>query len=747
LRSENDLSRVSEWLKHASAIAVSFMHEFIIFTIAGLATAGIFAITAAGLTLTYATTGIFNWSHGAIGMMAAFAYWQMRVGWGWPAMVSFVVCLFVLAPGLGIVLEAGVMRRLEGTSEATKLVVTLALALSMVGIAQWIWNPLTYRALPPLFAGETLVIGPIRISYNDLTILIIALAVAIGLRLVLYKTRLGVTMRASVDDRTLTTLNGASSVKSARSAWIIGCVLAALAGILVAPTLTLSASALTLLIVDAYAASVIGRLKSIPMTFVGSIILGLSVSYSVAYLPQNPYIQGFEGAVPAVILFVALLLLPQSRLRGHRALRSRELAQMPTWRGTVVFIVCLITAATMLATVVSQSDLYSLNRVWGLAIIGLSLVPVVGFAGRLSLCQMTFAGIGAVVFGHLGANGDPLALLAAAAVCAAVGVVVALPALRLSGIYFALSTAAFAVAMDAWVFPLPAFSLLGRQFAPFGEGSLSFPPFRVGGIVLSNEEVKFVVGSAAFALLGAVVVLLRRSKFGHRLLAFKDSPAACATLGMNARASTLAVFALSAGIAGIGGALYGQALGSAAPDVYEFFAGLSVLLVMVVVGINSWGAGAVCGIFLGGPTLANFFPSLTQLSSVLVGGSGVSVGTTPNGLIPSGLRPLWTSVVRRRPLLLGILVGVVGVWGLRLGGILDNWEMTVILGLTIAGASSIPYTIDYKRGSAPSAFGLPARIPPTDAEGGSAASLPPLPDLAQLSRTMSPPIGAKSHGA
>jgi hypothetical protein len=95
-------------------------------------------------------------------------------------------------------------------------------------------------------------------------------------------------MRASVDDRTLTSLNGSSATTNARNAWIIGSMLAALAGILIAPTLTPSAPALTLLIVNAYAASVIGRLRSIPMTFVGAIILGLSIAYSVAYLPQNP---------------------------------------------------------------------------------------------------------------------------------------------------------------------------------------------------------------------------------------------------------------------------------------------------------------------------------------------------------------------------------------------------------------------------------------------------------------------------
>ena len=76
---------------------------------------------------------------------------------------------------------------------------------------------------------------------------------------------------------------------------------------------------------------------------------------------------------------------------------------------------------------------------------------------------MTFAGIGAVVVGHLGAGGNPLALLAVLGVCAVVGVLVALPSLRLSGIYFALSTAAFATAMDAWVFPLPAFNLFGHN--------------------------------------------------------------------------------------------------------------------------------------------------------------------------------------------------------------------------------------------------------------------------------------------
>lgn len=684
------------------------MQEFLVFTISGLATGGIYAITAGGLTLTYATTGIFNWAHGAIGMFAAFAYWQMSVGWGWPAPLAALACLLVLAPLLGIGMEAGVMRRLEGTSEASKLVVTLAMALSLMGIAQWIWNPTTYRALPPLFVGDTLVVGPVRVSYNDLVVLVVALVVAVGLRLFMYRTRIGVTMRAAVDNRSLVALNGASNITSARVAWVIGCVLAALAGILVAPTLTLSSTALTLLIVNAYAASVVGRLRSIPMTFVGALVLGLAVSYSVAYLPENAYVQGFSGAIPAVVLLVALFALPHSRLRGHRALRSRERAISPTWRGTAIFGVGVVVVATMLSTVVSTSDLFSLDKIWGLAIVGLSLIPVVGFAGRLSLCQLTLAGIGAVVVGHIG-SGDPLAFLAAAAVCALAGMLIALPALRLSGIYFALATAAFAIAMDNWVFPLPAFGVFGHSFAPFGTGSLVFAPLRLFGISLRGEKALFIAGSVIFVVLSVVVVAVRRSEFGHRLLASKDSPAACATLGMNVKATTLAVFALSGAIAGIGGGLYGVGLGSAAPDVFQFFNGLSVLLVMVVVGISSVGAGAAAGIFLGGPTLANFFPTLTQLNSVLVGAAGTSVGTTPNGAIPSGLRPLWLSVLRRRILLVAILAVVLLAWGMRLAGALDNWALSGVDLFVLLVVPAFVYAIDYRAGNAPSAFGLPER--------------------------------------
>ena len=293
----------------------------------------------------------------------------------------------------------------------------------------------------------------------------------------------------------------------------------------------------------------------------------------------------------------------------------------------------------------------------------------------------------------LGAHGNPLALFASAGVCALAGLLVALPALRLSGVYFALSTAAFATAMDAWVFPLPSFDVFGDHFAPFGTGSLTYSPLRVGGLT-ESKSVQFVIGAAIFLVLTGAVVLVRRANFGSQLFAFKDSPIACATLGMNTRRLTMAVFAFSAAIAGVGGALYGQSLGSASPDVFQFFGGLSVLLTMVILGIGSIGAGAGSGLFLGGPALTKLFPSLLQLQSVLIGGAAVAVGTSPNGAIPAQLRPQWMALVRRPRLLIALVAVVLVAWGLRLGGAIHNWTLFwCVLAVALLGPA-LPMALD-----------------------------------------------------
>ncbi|HEY5400664.1 MAG TPA: branched-chain amino acid ABC transporter permease, partial [Trebonia sp.] len=252
------------------------MSQFLAYGIIGLSTAAIYAVVGSGLVLTYTTTGVFNFAHGAAGMLAAFTYWQLTIGWGWPVPVALAVVLLVAAPVFGLLVERVVIRPVQGLGEAERLVVTVAMLSGFIALAQWIWNPNLVRSLPPFFPGSaSLHIGSASLTWQQIITMIVAVAVALGLRLLLYRTRVGTQMRATVDDRALAGLTGADPNRANRSAWILSTQLAAIGGILIASEVTLDATQLSLLIVSAYTAAVFGRLRNLPMVFVGAVVVGL----------------------------------------------------------------------------------------------------------------------------------------------------------------------------------------------------------------------------------------------------------------------------------------------------------------------------------------------------------------------------------------------------------------------------------------------------------------------------------------
>ena len=135
----------------------------------------------------------------------------------------------------------------------------------------------------------------------------------------------------------------------------------------------------------------------------------------------------------------------------------------------------MVAVTVMIAVSVSDADAQTLGKLFGLALVAASLVPLAGFAGQISLCQLSFAGIGALAMAYHGHGGSPVGLVCAAVLAGAVGALVALPALRLSGIYLALGTAAFAVILDRWLFLLPNFDIGPWTIKMFGSSNLSVP--------------------------------------------------------------------------------------------------------------------------------------------------------------------------------------------------------------------------------------------------------------------------------
>ena len=200
------------------------MEDFLSNTVLGLSTAAIFALAASGLVLTYTTTGIFNFAHGAIAMLGAFSYWQLHVDWGWPIPLALARCCSCWRRASAMLIERGIMRGLVDAPETIRIIVTVSLLVALLGVGQWIWPPTEVYRVPLLFRGRArrhlrrehhLPRPAPRSSSRS--------AVAIGLRLLLYRTQVGLDMRASVDSRPLAMLHGARPHRSAATAWAIGC--------------------------------------------------------------------------------------------------------------------------------------------------------------------------------------------------------------------------------------------------------------------------------------------------------------------------------------------------------------------------------------------------------------------------------------------------------------------------------------------------------------------------------------------
>jgi branched-chain amino acid transport system permease protein len=527
-------------------------------------------------------------------------------------------------------------------------------------------------------------VGPTTITWHQAITILVAIVVAVVLRFVLFSTRVGLAMRASVDDESLAILNGARPALSAKMAWSLGSSLAALGGILIAPNVALDAATLSLLIVSAYAAAVVGRLRSLPLTFLGAVIVGCTESYLTGYLPQNQYLTGVRLASPAVILFVVLLVMPHQRLKTRE--RSREAFPVPHWRGTLIFISAVAFAAVVLGTTLSQSDEVTYGRIFSFALVALSFVPLAGYSGQISLCQLSLAGIGGLAYAHLG-NGGPLGLVWAMLVAAAVGVLVALPALRLSGIYLALSTAAFALVLDKWIFTIPTFSVFGWfDVTLFDQGSVVVPPLRLFGLTLEQPDEQMVFTAVLFGLATIAVVAIRRGFFGRRLIALRDSEAACATLGGNLVVAKVSVFAISSAIAGLGGAAYSIQSGTISANFFDFVAGLPLFVLGVVGGIAIVGGAMFAGVVLAGmlPALVALAPALESFTNLMPGLAGVGLGSNPNGVVEHTARQ-WDDVRKVRVAAYGLMLFIALWFALRLGDVIDNWTFAIGLLVGIAG--------------------------------------------------------------
>ncbi|WP_026400913.1 ABC transporter permease [Actinomadura rifamycini] len=680
------------------------MTTFLTYTILGLVLGAVYFIAASGLVLTYNTSGIFNFAHGAQAMFGTFLYWQFTNVWGWPVWLALVVVVGVVGPAMGAALHAVIMRGLRGTAEVTKIIVTVAVLLGTVYLAQWAWNPDEAYTVDMFFGGGAkITVAGVVVRWHEIVCLAAAVAIAVGLRLLFTRSRTGVVMRASVDDPDLVRLNGHDPERAAMLAWALGSTLAVLAGVLIVPISGggLDANMLTLLVIDAFAAAMFGRLRSIPRTFAGAIVLGLAANYVLAYMPSAGTFAGnLRVSLPMILLFVVLVVLPQDRLRGA-AVRTRERYRPPTVRSAAVWGAVLVAVVYLYSLLLSDGGVSTLALGMSFAIIALSLTVLTGYAGELNLAPLAFGAVATVVAFHFGVQGSGLAarlgvhgVLLGVLAAAVVGGLIALPALRLRGLYLALATMAFGVFLSNMVLrDTTQHELFGVKFTLFPGGSLVVPPPKFGPVDLRNGTAFLMTATVLFALIAIGLAALRAGGYGRRLAAMKDSPAATAMLGQNLVRLKLGVFMISAAIAGLGGILMSSATGTVAQENFTFTVSLSLLMLVVVAGIG-YITGALFGGLMagvGGAVLvgtfgdlalehegpAQIFTALGHLVMVLTALVGMGVGKNPSGVVHDVVEG-YRAMRGAKPLLYGAAAFGAVLYVLAVTGVIGSWTFSLI---------------------------------------------------------------------
>lgn len=280
------------------------------YTVIGLGLGGIFSLAALGIVLIYRTTGVLNFAHGAMGMFSTFIAWQVFYGWShpfWPAWLATVLAVLaglVFAAAMGLVLELAVFRWVRTREPVVKAVITIGVLLALQSAASLIWKNNQYH-LPIYLAPQTatMQIAGVPVGANYVVIIVVAIGLAFGLGAFLKYTSFGRSMRAVSDSPTSAALWGVPVNKVSAVSWMLGSLVAALAGILITPFINFDTTSLTLLIIDALAAALIGGLVSLPLTVLGGFVLGLLETYPTIWIQSL----GFPRLVALLVILAVLI--------------------------------------------------------------------------------------------------------------------------------------------------------------------------------------------------------------------------------------------------------------------------------------------------------------------------------------------------------------------------------------------------------------------------------------------------------
>jgi sulfate-transporting ATPase len=645
------------------------MSTLLVYSFLSIPLIGAFVLFSLGIVVIFRASRVLNLAHGAMAMFPAYAYYSLT-SHGTPVVIAVALAVLVGA-ALGVVVEWAFVRRLRAQGSTAQTVGTVAVTGLLIAVVGKIYGTAPIQA-PHVFPESTLTIGGAAIRFGQIALLVIGMSVAAAMFAFFRYTEFGLAMRAAAQNRTAAVLMGVDPNQAASAAWAMGGGLAALAGVLLASVTNLNPYTLSLQVLPAFVAVLIGGMESLPGAVVGSVIAGLAFGLvpAAARWPGFGAVLGLSGSsnLSLTVLAVIVMLRRGRRFSGTDTSESgfTSGAQVVRTRnkprpGPVVLLVVLALAAW--PWLVPFSVLGSTLLALEFAFVAVSLVVLIGWVGQISLAQATFVGIGALLTAMVARGwglGFPfnvaVGTLTAAAAATALGAV----ALRVRGLYLAVATLIFAWMADAFLFPSPWLGITG--------GSSTIPNQHIGN---PHEFPSFDFTSRRTLYFVMVVILLlvvlgmaniRDTRTGRAFFAIRGSELAAASLGIDIVRYKLAAFAISGALAGLGGGLLMVEQRTVVPDQFLFTASLQYLAIAVVGGLSSLSGAIAASVLFAG--LNELFFRVSALSGYLDLVSALLLALVllayPGGLAALGRAAArWSAVITHRT---AAFVGPVATW-------------------------------------------------------------------------------------
>jgi ABC-type branched-subunit amino acid transport system ATPase component/ABC-type branched-subunit amino acid transport system permease subunit len=613
-------------------------------------------VLAVGVILVYRSCRVINFALGELGALCAAVFVRLTVNWHWNFYAALVLTV-VAGAVLGGLLELALMRRLAKAPRVVLLVATIGAAQLLLFLQFVLPGISSYRAFPTAFTRQWTVGGVVVRAEHVVALVVFPVLVA-GLAWFLNRTRHGVAVRAAADNPDAARLAGISTKRVSLIVWALAGGLAAVAAVLSAPLAGANVASTGDLgpgiLLRTFAAAVIAGMASLPRALVAGVVLG--VVEAVLFF-NNAADPGLINGVLLVVVLVAVLAVSvrqrglgvRERFSFSPRVRPIPPALLGRWwvrhHARIGAALALLVAVLLPVLVTSPSRQFLYARVVVMALVALSLTVLTGWAGQLSLGQFALVGVGGMTTYTLVQNrlAFPAAVIVAAAVTALVAVVVGAPALRMRGLFLAVSTLALAVAAP-WILSQPVF-----QDADHLSPLLRRPT--IGGVSLASQQTYYYVCLAVLAVAVVAVARLRASGLGRALLAVRDNELAASAMGLSPSRVKLFAFAVSGGLAGVAGGLFVGLLVQFTPDRFTATASLEVVAIAVVGGLASI-TGAVLGsLFVVG--LPAFFPGSPEVA-LLTSGMGLLVLLLyfPGGLVQilfNGRDAVLAALARRLP--------------------------------------------------------------------------------------------------